>query len=50
MIDRCLSAPDSLRYDILDMVSDNRWSIRDCAHAREVLGYGPQDSSDGYTF
>ena len=50
MIDLCLSAPDSLRYDIFDVVSKNRWAIRDYGHAREVLGYEPTGSSDGYTF
>ena len=50
MIDLCLSAPDSLRYDIFDVVSNNKWAMRDTSHAREVLGYDPQDSSDGYTF
>lgn len=48
IIDQSLSAPDSLRYDIFDAVSDNRWAIRDNTHAREVLGYKPQDSSDRY--
>jgi hypothetical protein len=42
--------PDSLRYDIFDVVSDNKWAVRDNSHAREVLGYSPKDSSDGYTF
>jgi nucleoside-diphosphate-sugar epimerase len=50
MIDLCLSAPDSLRYDIFDVISNNRWAIRDIGHARDVLGYDPQDSSDNYTF
>ena len=50
MIDLCLSAPESLRYDIFDVVSDNKWAVRDNSHAREVLGYALKDSSDGYTF
>ncbi len=50
MIDLCLSAPDSLRYDIFNVVSNNKWAVRDNSHAREVLGYAPKDSSDGYTF
>ena len=41
MIDLCLSAPDSLRYDVFDVISNNLWAIRDFAHAREVLGYNP---------
>ncbi len=50
MIDLCLSAPESLRFDIFDTVSNNKWAIRDTTHAQEVLGYKPQDSSDGFTF
>ena len=50
MIDLCLSAPESLRFDIFDLVSNNKWGIRDTSHAQEVLGYKPQDSSDGFTF
>ena len=50
MIDRCIVAPDSLRYEIFDIVSKNRWAVRDISHAREVLGYEPQDSSDNFTF
>ena len=50
MIDLCLSAPDSLRFDIFDTVSNNKWAVRDTRHAQEVLGYDPQDSSDGFTF
>ena len=50
MIDLCLSAPESLRYDIFDLVSNNKWAMRDTRHAQEVLGYNPKDSSDDYTF
>ena len=50
MIDLCLSAPESLRFDIFDTVSNNKWAIRDTTHAQEVLGYKPQDTSDGFTF
>ena len=50
MIDLCLSAPESLRFDVFYGLSNNRWATRDISHAREVLGYEPQDSSDDYTF
>ena len=50
MIDLCLSAPDSLRFDVFDVVSNNKWAMRDTSHAREVLGYDPQDSSDDFEF
>ena len=48
MIDRCLDAPDSLRHDIFDAISDNRWRWRDTTHAQEVLGWQPQGSSDNF--
>lgn len=43
MIGRCVDAPDSLRYDILYAVSDNRGRYRDIEHAREAVGYVPLD-------
>ena len=50
MMDLCLSTPDSLRFDTFAVVSNNKWAVRDNTHAREVLGYNPKDSSDGYIF
>jgi nucleoside-diphosphate-sugar epimerase len=49
MVERCIEAPDSLKYDVFDAVSDNRWAWRSTQHAREVLGYEPRDSADVYT-
>jgi nucleoside-diphosphate-sugar epimerase len=43
MIERCVNAPDSLRYDVFYAVSDNRGRYRDIAHALEVVGYIPLD-------
>jgi nucleoside-diphosphate-sugar epimerase len=48
MIDRCLQAPSTLRFDVFFVVSDNKWSYRDLAHAREVVGFRPLDSADRY--
>jgi nucleoside-diphosphate-sugar epimerase len=39
----CVSAPDSLRFDIFHGLSDNTHNFADIQHAREVLGYEPQD-------
>jgi len=33
MIQRCIDAPDSLRFDIFYALSDNRWGYRDVEHA-----------------
>ena len=48
LIRRCIDAPEGLRYDIFYGVSNNKWGYRDLEHAREVLGFVPQDSADGY--
>jgi nucleoside-diphosphate-sugar epimerase len=48
MIDRCIEAPPSLKYDIFFVLSNNRWGYRDLEHAREVLGYVPQDAAEEY--
>jgi nucleoside-diphosphate-sugar epimerase len=48
MIDRCLSAPASMRYEIFDAISDNwpRW--RDTSPAKRRLGWRPTGSSDRF--
>lgn len=48
MVDRCLGAPDSIRFDIFDAISDNSRRWRDTSHAKEVLGWTPTGSSDKY--
>jgi nucleoside-diphosphate-sugar epimerase len=48
MIDRCLSAPTAMRYEIFDAISDNwpRW--RDTSAAKRRLGWRPTGTSDIY--
>lgn len=48
MIERCVTAPPELRFDIFNVVSNNRWGFRDISHARAVVGYEPQDSAEDY--
>jgi nucleoside-diphosphate-sugar epimerase len=48
MIERAVTAPDSLRFDVFYVVSDNRWSYRDLDHARAALGYQPEDRAEDY--
>jgi nucleoside-diphosphate-sugar epimerase len=48
MLDRCIVAPEDLRFDILYVVSNNRWRHRDIEHARKVVGYSPQDGAGSY--
>ena len=47
MIERCFDAPDDLRFDIFDAISNNRWKWRDTSHAQQVIGWSPKGSSDG---
>jgi nucleoside-diphosphate-sugar epimerase len=47
-IDKTLSAPMTLRYDIFHAVSDNSRRWRDIEHSRQALGWEPLDSSDIY--
>ena len=48
MIDKCLSAPEAVRYDTFDAISDNRWRWRDTSHATQVLGWQPGGSAENY--
>lgn len=48
MIERCVDAPDSLRYDCFFVTSRNRWSYRDLEHAREVVGFVPMDEAEAH--
>lgn len=43
MVEKCVEAPDDVKYDIFYAVSDNFSRFRDIEHAREVIGYVPQD-------
>ncbi len=43
IVERCVDAPDSVRFDVFYAVSDNRGRYRDVEHAREVIGYVAQD-------
>ena len=48
MVARCIQAPPDLAFDIFYATSNNRWGYRDISHAREVLGYDPQDSAENF--
>jgi uronate dehydrogenase len=47
-IERALAAPDSLRFDVFFITSENKWGYRDIEHARAVLGYVPEDRAEDY--
>jgi len=48
-IRKSIDAPDSVRYEIFDIISRNRWAWRSIQHARHVLGYEPEDSADDFS-
>jgi nucleoside-diphosphate-sugar epimerase len=46
MLEKCIEAPPSLKYDIFMATSRNKWGYRDLEHARQVLGYVPKDTAE----
>jgi NAD+ dependent glucose-6-phosphate dehydrogenase len=46
MIELCIAAPATVRFDIFYALSNNRWSYRDLEHARAVLGFEPRDAAE----
>lgn len=46
MVEKCIDAPDDLRFDTFFVVSDNKWSYRDISHSQQVVGYQPQDTAE----
>jgi len=48
LIERCVAAPDELRFDVFFGISNNRFTIGDIRHAGEVVGYHPQDRAEDY--
>ncbi len=43
MVEKCVSAPESVRFDLFYAVSNNRGRYRDIDHSREVIGFVPED-------
>ncbi len=50
MIDKAVHAPDDLKFAVVFACSDNPTRYRDIEHARETLGFVPQDSAAGHGF
>lgn len=49
IVERCINAPESVRFDIFYGVSDNQYRWVDIKHARDVLGYVPKERADRYS-
>lgn len=48
LLERCVAAPPSLRYEIFFGTSRNKWGYRDLEHPRAVLGWEPLDLAEDY--
>lgn len=48
MIDKCLSAPDDLLFDIFNAISENKYRWRSTEHTRQVLGWQPSGRAEDY--
>ena len=48
VLEKSIEAPDDVRYDIVLATSKNKWGYRDLEHARQVVGYVPQDSAEDF--
>jgi len=48
LVEKCVEAPDSLRFDIFNGTSDNKWTYRDLDHAKQVVGYAPEDNAEAF--
>ena len=46
MIEKCIDAPETVRFDVFYAVSNNKWSYRDTSHAAEIVGYKPEDEAE----
>jgi nucleoside-diphosphate-sugar epimerase len=48
LLECCVAAPPSLRYEIFFGTSRNKWGYRDLEHPRAVLGWEPLDLAENY--
>jgi nucleoside-diphosphate-sugar epimerase len=48
LLEHCIDAPATLRYDIVFGTSRNKWGYRDLEHTRAVLGWEPMDAAENH--
>ena len=48
MVEKCIEAPSSVKFDIFYVTSNNKWGIMDLEHAKQVVGFVPEDSADKF--
>ena len=49
LVERCVDAPEDLRFDVFYGISDNRYRWVDTGRARGVVGFAPQDRAEDWT-
>jgi nucleoside-diphosphate-sugar epimerase len=47
-LERCITAPPTVRFETFFVTSSNRWGYRDLTHAREILGWEPLDRAEDH--
>lgn len=48
LIDKCLSAPESLRYEVFNAISENKYRWRSTDRTKEILGWRPTGCADDF--
>ena len=48
LVERCIAAPEDLRFGIFYGLSDNQWNWVDLADARAKVGYVPRDRAEDF--
>ncbi len=46
MIEACITAPKTIKYDVFYVISKNKWGYRDMSRAKEILGFEAQDAAE----
>jgi len=48
MIDKCIDAPDDLKFEIFNAISENKYRWRSTKHTKKVLGWQASGRSENY--
>ena len=48
LIDKCLSAPETMRYEVFNAISENKYRWRSTDRTKDVLGWRPTGCADNF--
>jgi nucleoside-diphosphate-sugar epimerase len=48
LVEKCIEAPDELKFAVFYGVSDNKWRFYDIENSRELIGYEPQGDAETF--